>query len=264
MNKLSRTDILSYPILDETAAAVAASVCEELGGDQRRSFVFLNPHSIVVAEKDSELRNAIVTAYGIFCDGVGLALAGLLINRRRVTRVYGYEFFVALSEALSARHLGRVFFLGGTPDSLAELTARYQAQFPGISSIHAHAPPFKGEFTPEDIRDMAHRVSASGADVLWVGLGSPKQEKILHQLMQHCELRCGAAIGAVFDFYTGRIPHAPAWIRKAGLQWAHRLALEPKRLWRRTFVSTPVFLGIVLRRMFRPSVAGARSNGGES
>lgn len=255
MNMLNRTDILGYPILDETAARVATVACDELGRDRPKSFVFLNPHSIVAADQESALRRAIVNTYGIFCDGVGLALAGLMLNRRRTIRVYGYEFFIALSRELSVRGLGRVFFLGGTKDSLAELAHKYRTQFPGISSVQSYAPPFKSEFRAEDIKDMADRIRESGADVLWVGLGSPKQEKILHQLMQQCELSCGAAIGAVFDFYTGRIPHAPAWIRRIGLQWVHRLALEPKRLWKRTLVSTPLFLWLVLRQLFRPTAS---------
>jgi len=250
MNMLSRTDILGYPILNETATRVATVVCDELGRNSPKSFVFLNPHSVVVANQESALRIAIVNAYGIFCDGVGLALAGLVLNRRRVPRVYGYEFFVALSRELSARGVGRVFFLGGTHASVAELTGKYRSEFPGIPSVTSYAPPYKSEFRAEEIADMAARIAASGADILWIGLGSPKQEKILHQLMQQCDLGCGAAIGAVFDFYTGRIPHAPAWIRGLGLQWAHRLVLEPKRLWRRTVISTPVFIWLAIRHRF--------------
>ncbi len=121
MNMLSHIKILGYSILDEPAARVAAVVCDELGALRPKSFVFLNPHSVVIAEREPAFRNAIVNADGIFCDGVGLSLAGLLLNRRRAARVYGFEFFVALSRELSARKLGRVFFLGGTADSISRL-----------------------------------------------------------------------------------------------------------------------------------------------
>lgn len=249
MNNLRRTNILGYPVLNEAATRVATTVCDGINGDRSKSFVFLNPHSVVVASQESNFRDAIVSAYGIFCDGVGLELAGLLLTRRRVTRVYGYEFFLALSQQLSDRGLGRVFFLGGSDSSLEKLTYQYRTQFPGIQDIQAYAPPYQIEFSTGEIASMAHRITESGADVLWVGLGSPKQEKILHQLMRQCELPCGAAIGAVFDFYTGRIPHAPAWVRRVGLQWAHRLLLEPKRLWKRTLISNPKFLWLVLRQL---------------
>jgi N-acetylglucosaminyldiphosphoundecaprenol N-acetyl-beta-D-mannosaminyltransferase len=248
---LNHIDILGYSVLDEPAARVAAVVCDELHRDHPKSFVFLNPHSVVIAEHEPAFRNAIVNANGIFCDGVGLSLAGLLLNRRRAVRVYGFEFFLALSRELSARQLGRVFFLGGTDDSLAQLVPKYRREFPGIPEVGAYAPPYREEFGGAEIEEMARQIAAHHADVLWIGLGSPKQEKVLLQLMQTCELSFGAAIGAVFDFYTGRIPHAPAWIRRIGLQWAHRLALEPRRLWKRTLISSPLFLWLVFRQLFK-------------
>jgi N-acetylglucosaminyldiphosphoundecaprenol N-acetyl-beta-D-mannosaminyltransferase len=247
-NMLNHIDILGYSVLDEPAARVATAVCDELSRDRPKSFVFLNPHSVVIAEQEPAFRSAIVNADGIFCDGVGLSLAGLLLNRRRSARVYGFEFFLALSRELSARKLGRVFFLGGTDEALAQLIAKYRSEFPGVPDVGCYAPPYRQEFGSAEIDEMARRVTAYRADILWVGLGSPKQEKVLLELMRRCKLSCGAAIGAVFDFYTGRIPHAPAWIRRMGLQWVHRLVLEPRRLWKRTLVSSPLFLWLVFRQ----------------
>jgi N-acetylglucosaminyldiphosphoundecaprenol N-acetyl-beta-D-mannosaminyltransferase len=248
---LKHDNLLGYSILNESASRVAISVCDGLASGDSHSFVFLNPHSVVIAEREPSFRRAIVAADGIFCDGVGLSLASLVLNRRRSVRVYGFEFFRALSLELSARRLGRVFFLGGTSASLAELMEKYRADFPGIPQLGGYAPPYKAEFTESDLNEMAQRMAEFRADILWVGLGSPKQEKVLHELMSRGDIRCGAAIGAVFDFYTGRIPHAPAWIRRIGLQWLHRLILEPRRLWRRTVVSSPLFLWLVGRQLLR-------------
>jgi N-acetylglucosaminyldiphosphoundecaprenol N-acetyl-beta-D-mannosaminyltransferase len=253
---LNRIDILGYSVLDEPATRVAAAVCDELNRNHPKSFVFLNPHSVVIAEREPAFRNAIVNADGIFCDGVGLSLAGLVLNRRRTIRVYGYEFFLALSRDLSTRKMGRVFFLGGTDESLADLIAKYRVEFPGIPDVGAYAPPYREEFNSAELEHMARQIASHRTEVLWIGLGSPKQEKVLLDLMRLCGLSCGAAIGAVFDFYTGRIPHAPAWIRRLGLQWAHRLLLEPKRLWKRTLVSTPLFLWLVFRRLFKSPRTG--------
>jgi len=252
---LRQIDILGYSVLNESVERVAAQVCDHLGGPQRLSCVFLNPHSVVIAQRDNAFRQALTSASAVFCDGVGLSLASLLLNRRRVHRVYGYEFFTALSRELSRRRLGRVFFIGGSDDSLRMLVSRYRADFPGILEIDSYAPPFRSDFSEADIADMGARITANGADVLWLGLGSPKQEKVLHTLMQRCSVSCGAAVGAVFDFYSGRVPHAPKWIRRLGLQWLHRLMLEPKRLWRRTVISTPVFISQVVREF---AVGGRR------
>lgn len=249
MSRFKHVDILGYSILNEPAPLVAAAVCDDLDGNCRESFVFLNPHSVVIAEHEPAFRSAIVNADGVFCDGVGLSMAAMLLNRRRVIRVYGFEFFTALSRELSARKAGRVFFLGGTEGLLDQLMPRYRSDYPGVVDVGGFSPPFKVEFGNADIDEMARRVEAFDPDVLWVGLGSPKQEKVLLELMRRCDVRCAAAVGAVFDFYTDRIPHAPAWLRRAGLQWMHRLILEPRRLWRRTVVSSPVFLWLVFRQL---------------
>ena len=244
---LRQIDILGYSVLNEPVARVATEVCDRLGGGDRLTCVFLNPHSVVLAQRDAPFRQAVAAASAVFCDGIGLSLASLLLNRHQVHRVYGYEFFIALSAELSRRKLGSVFFIGGSDESLTGLTRKYRAEFPGIVSIDCYAPPFRADFSDAEIADMGARVAASRADVLWLGLGSPKQEKVLHRLMPHCNVSCGAAVGAVFDFYSGNVRHAPPWIRRLGLQWLHRLALEPNRLWRRTIISMPIFVSHVVR-----------------
>jgi N-acetylglucosaminyldiphosphoundecaprenol N-acetyl-beta-D-mannosaminyltransferase len=252
MNSIRRSNVLGYSILDESAYDVAQWVCEELLDGPAKSFVFLNPHSVVLADQEPIFRSSICQASGIFCDGVGLSLAARWLNHKAVHRVYGFEFFVALSLELSARRLGRIFFLGGDTASIQELRDRYRSDYPGVEAINFFSPPYKAEFSETEIEDMGRRITESRTEVLWVGLGSPKQEKILHRLMQICDVKCGAAVGAVFDFYTGRVAHSPAWVRKLGLQWAHRLMLEPRRLWRRTIVSMPKFVWRVLLESVRP------------
>lgn len=249
MNILKRVDILGYLVLNEPAVKVANAICDGLESNQSNSIIFLNPHSIELADSDPVFRKAILNAFGIFCDGVGLSIASLILNRVRIQRVYGFEFFEVLSKTLSSRQIGRVFFLGADTECLVKLQQKYKLQFPGILSIDFYAPPHRKAFTDREIGEMARRISESSTNILWVGLGSPKQEKVLHQLMETCNIRCGAAIGAVFDFYSGRIPHSPAWVRHCGLQWAHRLALEPRRLWKRTFVSMPKFLYRIFRNL---------------
>jgi N-acetylglucosaminyldiphosphoundecaprenol N-acetyl-beta-D-mannosaminyltransferase len=244
-------EVLGYELLCAPASAVAAEICTSMGQPATDSFAFLNPHSIALAKRDPALKKAIAKYSGLFCDGIGLSMACRLLNGRGIYRVYGYEFFMALSTELSRRRLGHVFFLGGTPASMEALCARYAAEFPGIKSTAFYAPPFKQEFSENDIADMGARIAAAGADVLWIGLGSPKQEKILHPILSHCRVRCAAAVGAVFDYYSERVPHPPAWIRRLGLQWVYRLLLEPRRLWKRTFVSGPAFASEVAKELIR-------------
>ena len=172
-----------------------------------------------------------------------------MLNRPSVERIYGYEFFLALSHELSARQTrpGDVPRRLGSRD--ASLQERYQREFPGIRAVTCHCPPYRPIFTPADVAALADSIKAFAPDVLWIGLGSPKQEKVMHALRAIAPVPCIAAIGAVFDFYTGRVSHAPAWMRATGLQWLHRLVLEPRRLWRRTFISGPQFAFEVLRNL---------------
>lgn len=246
---LQNTDLLGYRVLNTSAAQVASHVCDSLNPGAPQTFAFLNPHSIVLADRDPALKEAILKCSGVFCDGVGLSLACTILKRERLERVYGYEFFMALSGELSRRKTGNVFFLGGTEESITVLRRRYAVDFPGIQGVESYVPPFKSKFSDEEMAAMSERIAAANADVLWIGLGSPKQEKMLHALVEHSGVRFAAAIGAVFDFYTDRIPHAPAWVRRTGLQWAHRLVLEPRRLWKRTLISAPLFVSRVAREL---------------
>jgi N-acetylglucosaminyldiphosphoundecaprenol N-acetyl-beta-D-mannosaminyltransferase len=261
---LRHTAVLGYSVLDEPAERVGTAVCDGIRERTCRSFVFLNPHSMVMASNDVTLQKIFLHESELLCDGVGLSLANRILNRRKLHRVWGQDFFLAVSHELSARKVGRVFFLGGHAESTNTLLDRYRREFPGIQEVLSYVPPFKSEFSPTDVSAMAERINAFGPDVLWIGVGSPKQEKLLHELQGLCRIPCAAAIGAVFDFYCGRVPLGPKWIRDFGLLWAYRLVQEPKRLWRRTVISAPLFLLQVCRELVRAdrqpnrgSVAGA-------
>jgi N-acetylglucosaminyldiphosphoundecaprenol N-acetyl-beta-D-mannosaminyltransferase len=251
METLRHTTILGYNVLDEPADRIATRVCDGLREGPCRSFAFLNPHSIVMASSDGTLQKIFLQEAELLCDGVGLSLANRVLNRRSLHRVWGQDFFLAVSQELSARKAGRVLFLGGHAESIDTLLDRYRREFPGIQELSSYLPAFKSDFSPPDITVMAERINAFRPDVLWIGVGSPKQEKLLYELQAKCRIPCAAAIGAVFDFYSGRVPLGPKWIRDFGLLWAYRLVREPKRLWRRTVISAPSFILRVCRELVR-------------
>jgi len=114
--------------------------------------------------------------------------------------------------------------------------------YPQVTIAGTYSPPFKPEYTSEEKQHMVELVNESAADVLWVGMTAPKQEKWIHQLQSGLDVPFAGAIGAVFDFYTGQIKRSPAVFQKLGLEWLPRLIQEPKRLWRRMFLSAPIFL----------------------
>jgi N-acetylglucosaminyldiphosphoundecaprenol N-acetyl-beta-D-mannosaminyltransferase len=224
-------------LLDDAQGAVAR---------RHGSFIFAcaNPHSLVVAQSDREFRGALDTASAVVADGVGCLWAAALTGVPVGPRITGTDFFLALMAALN-RDAGRAFFFGSRPEVLAKLTERVARDFPRVK-IAVLSPPF-GTWPEESNREMIQSIRTFDPDVLWVGMTAPKQEKWVAANTAALEVPVIGSIGAVFDYYAGVTQRAPQWICNLGLEWLYRLPREPKRLWRRTFVSGPLFLWSVLR-----------------
>jgi N-acetylglucosaminyldiphosphoundecaprenol N-acetyl-beta-D-mannosaminyltransferase len=157
-----------------------------------------------------------------------------------VSRVYGPDFMLAELER-SARAGHRHFLYGGSGGVTARLAARMRARFPGLRIVGTLEPPF----APLDelcTRETAAEINASGADVVWVGIGSPKQERWMAAMRALLTAPVLLGVGAAFDFHSGSVRQAPPLLRRSGLEWLFRLAMEPRRLWRRYLVDNPWFL----------------------
>ncbi len=212
-------------------------------GDRARWLACLNPHSWVVALERPAFDQALASADWLVPDGAGITLASRLRGEGPADRVTGSDVFEGVSRRLDEEGGGaRVFFLGATEETLAVIRERYQREYPRLTVAGTLAPPFQETFTDAEVEEMVAAVNASGAEVLWVGLGAPKQELLLHRAAGRLRVRFAAGVGAVFDYYAGRVQRAHPALRRAGLEWLPRLVQQPRRLWRRVFVSTPVFL----------------------
>ncbi len=165
----------------------------------------------------------------------GVALAG---------RVYGPELFDAVCAATAGRGY-RHFFFGGTDETLSRLQERLHANYPGMVICGAIAPPFR-PLTSEEDRATVAAINAARPDILWVGLGCPKQEFWMHAHRDALELPVMVGVGQAFDLYAAMKPPAPRWMRENGLEWLFRFRQEPRRLWRRYLVHAPLFVGNVL------------------
>lgn len=171
-------------------------------------------------------------------------------------RVRGPSLFV---ESLRAPQTAttRHFFLGATPQTLAKLRSQITREFPHVQIAGMYAPQF-GPLTPEAIEEWAELVRQSGATILWVGLGSPKQDFATSLLAPRLGVHC-IGVGAAFDFLAGTQREAPRWMQGHALEWAYRLITEPRRLWRRYLVGNAKFLrvaasGIGRRQRILPAV----------
>lgn len=214
--------------------------------ERREPFIFAcaNPHSLVIARDDVEFREALDRASTVVADGVGCKWAAALTGSVVGPRITGSDFFVAVMSALNQSG-GRAFFFGSRDEVLVKLGERVNRHFPRVT-VSTLSPPF-GQWSDDENMAMIDRVRAFSPDVLWVGMTAPKQEKWVARNARRLNVPVIGSIGAVFDYYAGVTQRAPPWICKLGLEWLYRLPREPRRLWRRTLVSAPQFLWLVVR-----------------
>lgn len=239
-------DIIGYPVTTLSRTAILNRVADWLDeSGPARVFACANPHSLHVAESDPEFRNALLEADLLTPDGIGIVIGSKLLGGHIHDRITGHDVFEDTCELLHT-HGGSVFFLGSTTEVLQKIVDRLQKDYPNLRVAGTYSPPFREEFTPQDDIEMIAAVNTSCADVLWVGMTAPKQEKWIARNVCQLDVRFIGAIGAVFDFYAGTVPRSPILFRRLGLEWLPRLLQQPGRLWRRNFVSNPAFVKRVL------------------
>ncbi len=227
---------------------ISATSCEEvcllLAGwsrSRRRAYVAIcNVHSVMEAHKDPAFAEVLNGAAVVTPDGVPLVWALRLLGQKGQTRVYGPDLLLAFAESAAGQDDLTSYFYGGAEGVAAELAEGLAKRFPGFCVAGAESPPFR-ELTAEEDAAVIERVNASGAKVLWVGLGCPKQERWMAERVDRIR-PVMVGVGAAFDFHTGRVRQAPRWMMRCGLEWLFRLLAEPRRLWRRYLFNNPHFL----------------------
>lgn len=252
MCELETERILGYSVVGSgNEACLDAILGWVKAGRKAYYLVCANPHSIQVARSDALFHEAILNADIITPDGVGVVLASKILGGSIEGRLTGSDIFWGLSKKLNEKGTGSYFFLGSTEPVLKAIRARMAKEFSGVAIAGTYSPPFKEEFTEEDNRLMIEAINCAQPDVLWVGMTAPKQEKWIYRNRDKLDVGFIGAIGAVFDFFSGRIKRSHPVFQKMGLEWLPRLMQEPIRLWKRNFVSNPAFLLRVLGERIR-------------
>lgn len=223
-------------------------------GGHRATTAYLvqsNAHTIVTAQDDPAYHEAVSTADLSLPDGMPLVWLLRLRGERLPGRVYGPDLMLRLCEEAASRNW-RCFLLGGRP-GVAELLGNVlRERFPGIQIVGTASPPFRSLSDDED-RALCDSINALAPDIVWVGLGSPKQDLWMYHHRQRLQARVLHGVGAAFDFLTGQVHQAPRWMMAAGLEWLYRLGQEPGRLWHRYTVTNARFLWYTAtRRVIRP------------
>lgn len=241
-----RASMLDVPIgVDSLDSVVAAAirVVQTRGGPF--TFACANPHSLVVADTDESFRRALQSCSAVVADGSGVTFAARLLRIDVGPRITGTDFFLGMMRQLDCIG-GKAFFLGSADPVLKLVEQRAAKEFPRVT-IETLSPPF-GVWSAEQQAEVMQKIRASEADVLWVGMTAPRQEKWMHAHAPECGIPVIGAIGAVFDYYAGTVRRAPQWICNLGFEWLYRLLGEPRRLWHRTLISGPRFVWLLLRQ----------------
>jgi N-acetylglucosaminyldiphosphoundecaprenol N-acetyl-beta-D-mannosaminyltransferase len=217
----------------------------------------VNAYSLVCAHNNPDVAGALAGSVDVnFMDGMPLVwLARALGAGPHVSRVYGPDLMLDVLDRGRAHGL-RHYLYGGTPDTLALLAERLGQRFPGVQIVGAEAPPFRA-LADDEVAAAQARIRAAAPHVVWVGLGTPKQDLVCTDWASACDAVM-IGVGAAFDFHAGVKAQAPRWLRRIGLEWLFRLCAEPRRLARRYLLGNAHFLWLAARRtaLHRPHVAG--------
>jgi N-acetylglucosaminyldiphosphoundecaprenol N-acetyl-beta-D-mannosaminyltransferase len=237
----SRAAILGVPLAVSDYARVMDWMDATVAAGARASLTAVAVNLVMSAREDPATRAAVNGVTLAVPDGQPLVWALRALGHSRATRVYGPDLMAGYC-ARAARAGTPVYLYGGrTPDALAQLEAALCARFPGLRIAGGHSPPFR-ELSEDELAADAAAIDASGAQVVWVGTGQPKQELWMARMRPRLRAPLLVGVGAAFDFHAGLIPQAPPWMGERGLEWTYRLAREPRRLWRRYTSQNPRFL----------------------
>lgn len=210
----------------------------------------LNPHSWVTAKTNPHFRRALLQSDCLIPDGTGIVLGIRLICGLQIRKIAGADLHRQYLEYLEHTH-GSAFYMGCSPQVLQCIHTRIHTEYPHIR-VGSYSPPYRDRFSDEESRLMIEAANRFSPDVLFVGMTAPKQEMWICDHRHELNARVISGIGAVFGFYAGTSPRPPRWMIRLGLEWLGRLLQEPKRMWRRNFVSSPIFLKDIFMLMIQP------------
>src|SRR5438270_7350438 len=208
----------------------------------RRGYVTVTGvHGVTEAQHDTALKDIFNRALLVTPDGMPMVWMGRLQKHPSIKRVYGPDLMLNICAHSVAN--GYSHFLYGGPPGVAEDLKKYlQARYPGLQIVGTYTPPFRA-LNDDELGEVQEQVRAARPDFLWVGLSTPKQEVFMAKYLSVLpEARIFIGVGAAFDLLTGRVPQAPRWMQRVGLEWLFRLIQEPTRLWRRYLINNPLFI----------------------
>ncbi|OGX35494.1 MAG: hypothetical protein A3C36_06050 [Omnitrophica WOR_2 bacterium RIFCSPHIGHO2_02_FULL_52_10] len=228
----------------------ACGIVERWIRERKKAYVCIAPVSTIVeSQSDAEYRKVLEGADMVTPDGMPLVWTAKLMGDKNIRRTYGPDLMLALCAA--GRDKGyRHYLYGGTESTCSLLENVLKTRFPGIIISGRYAPPLMGTHDRED-DEVIREINRSAPDILWVGLGSPKQDYWMVQHRSRLDVPVMIGVGAAFDFLAGTKRQAPRWMRDAGMEWFFRLCSEPKRLWKRYLIGNTMFVYLLIRHLIK-------------
>jgi N-acetylglucosaminyldiphosphoundecaprenol N-acetyl-beta-D-mannosaminyltransferase len=244
-----RVELLNVPLdvltLEETIDLAVAAVRTRT----RTQHVAMNVAKFVKMRFDDVLKTDVVESDVVGIDGMGIVLALRLAGFQGVRRVAGVDLMMALLE-VCARQGFRPYFLGATPEVVRKAAAEARRRFPGLELAGMR----DGFFSPQQETDVIEEIRASGADCLFVGMPTPRKERLLHLHRDRLSVPFTMGVGGSFDVLAGKVSRAPAWMQRTGLEWLFRVYQEPSRMWWRYLSTNTAFAGLLLQILVKRHV----------
>jgi len=229
----------------DTAVEEIIQQCDPTYLRENKCISATGAHGIITAFKDPTFRATLHSFYWNLPDGMPGVLVGKLKGAKQMTRCSGPDFFKLVFERSASTNINH-FLCGGKEKVAEELKAAVSKKVGNHRVTGTFCPPFR-EMSDDEFKALAASINRSKADVVWIGLSTPKQEHFARRLAQWTNVHFIVTVGAAFDFHTDRIKQAPRWIQKSYLEWFYRLMTEPKRLYKRYLEIVPLFILLNLK-----------------
>lgn len=236
-------NIMGYDMFNELLSSIKVDL------ENKIVINTINSHSYMTAKKDEDFKGALDSSDILLPDGSGIVLAVKVVNQQSMKKISGSDLHIHLLRELESVK-GKCFYMGASQDTLDKIHENMHKEFPNII-IESYSPPYKAEFMDEENAIIISKINDFNPAVLFIGMTAPKQEKWLHEHKEVLNFNIATSIGAVFDFYAGTVQRPSQFWLDLHLEWLVRLISEPKRLWKRNFISTPLFLKEILISKFK-------------
>ena len=243
--------VLQVNLYDAGLRTAVQDVIRQCGPNQPRQSKCISAtgaHGLVTAHKEPAFKTVLDSFYWNLPDGMPGVWIGKLKGAKQMTRCYGPDFFRFVFEDSAARPINH-FLCGGQEGVAQELKVAVSRKFGNDQVVGTFCPPFR-EMTDDEFRALVETINQAGANIVWIGLSTPKQERFARRLAQWTNVNFIVTVGAAFDFHTDRVAQAPGWMQQLSLEWFFRLTKEPKRLYKRYLEVVPLFIFLNLKEFF--------------